>query len=331
VSAMGRIDTVADTLYECSYVKSVADGIAASWRLGKQVAGPWTTLDIESTTLTVGQTYELRLVMRGAQIACFVDGVQVVSATDSSVTGPGRVGFGFWGGSGIHVGAISAANLGRRRVRMRAAAHYLLETLGSDDFNRADGGLGANWTSGYTSRSNPAIVGNRVRGTATNIQNLATYNATTPSANQWSRITIPTFTESGGNINAAACSTRMNASGQPEGYSFTVLPAASWTGDPGNSHIGRHNSDGSSTTLTFEDVTPWAAGDTLWCISVGNTHSLWRTPAGTVLNLAFATKILQIDDATWATGRVGFYGYIANTLALTDLEIDDFTFGDVTW
>ena len=64
-----------------------------------------------------------------------------------------------------------------------------MTTLASDNFNRADGGLGSNWTT-TTGDSAPTIVSNAVRVSATATGNSAFYNAVTWPNDQWSEVVI---------------------------------------------------------------------------------------------------------------------------------------------
>jgi hypothetical protein len=117
VAILGRQETAAYTGYEFSYVRSSAFSVPPSWRLGKREAGVFTSLGISAVTLTIDQSYTMKLRMVGDQISAYVDGVLLFSVTDSDITAAGRAGFGFWGSTatwnntvGIHVDSITAAD-----------------------------------------------------------------------------------------------------------------------------------------------------------------------------------------------------------------------------
>lgn len=81
----GRMDTAANTFY---YVRYNATG--TQWEL-RTAAG--STLGSAVQTLTGGQTYHVKFQIRDAAKKVFVDGVEVISSTDNSITGAGRPGF----------------------------------------------------------------------------------------------------------------------------------------------------------------------------------------------------------------------------------------------
>jgi hypothetical protein len=123
----GRHGTTAYTGYEFGYQRSVAFGESPGWRMAKRVAASFTQLESRVlVTLTLDQSYTLKLRMVGDQILGYVDGVLTISATDSTITDAGRAGFGFWGSSGpqgnavgIHVDSIEAADVSRRFLLVR--------------------------------------------------------------------------------------------------------------------------------------------------------------------------------------------------------------------
>jgi hypothetical protein len=85
---MGRIDTSETRGYLFVYNTS-----ANGWRLFKVVSGTFTQLgSTYSQTLTVDVEYVAKLEMVGTAIKGYVDGVQRISVTDSSVTATGKAG-----------------------------------------------------------------------------------------------------------------------------------------------------------------------------------------------------------------------------------------------
>jgi hypothetical protein len=90
IAVVGRQDTAnaLGTFYFASYETS-----DSSWNLGKYVNGTRTYLNfVAGQPLTVGQTYDLELVMNGTSLTVFVNGVQKASATDTSIAAAGRAG-----------------------------------------------------------------------------------------------------------------------------------------------------------------------------------------------------------------------------------------------
>lgn len=104
-----RFDTTAQTGYFCNYFTG------AGWKLYKAIAGSHTQLgSTVSQTLTVGQTYHLKVTATGTTIAALVDGSQIISVTDSAISAtgkPGLRGFDFMNSStGIHLDNIVATD-----------------------------------------------------------------------------------------------------------------------------------------------------------------------------------------------------------------------------
>ncbi len=78
------------TCYWADYYDTVATG-TRTWRLYKVVSGSYTSLG--SYTENIGTTTKtLKLEMNGTAIKVYVDGVQRISVTDSSITANGRAG-----------------------------------------------------------------------------------------------------------------------------------------------------------------------------------------------------------------------------------------------
>lgn len=97
IGVIGRWDitatTGAGTYYNARY-----ETATNAWQLIKVVNGTGTSLGSFTQTLTGGATYRLGLDMSGSTIRLLVDGVQRISSTDASITGPGR--------AGVRLGAV---------------------------------------------------------------------------------------------------------------------------------------------------------------------------------------------------------------------------------
>jgi hypothetical protein len=88
IGVCGRMASGAATLYHAQY-----NEVAGAWRLWKQVAGTFTQLGSDvSQTLTIGQTYNIKLEMIGTAIKLYRDGTVLISATDSAITAAGSAG-----------------------------------------------------------------------------------------------------------------------------------------------------------------------------------------------------------------------------------------------
>jgi hypothetical protein len=85
---IGRASSSAATFYHAQYNVS-----AGAWRLWKSVAGTFTQLGSDvSQSLTTGTPYRCKLEMIGTAIKLYVDGVQKISVTDSSISAAGYPG-----------------------------------------------------------------------------------------------------------------------------------------------------------------------------------------------------------------------------------------------
>lgn len=82
-----RFSADATSYYSARYQTS--DG---TWRIYKTISGTDTSLASAAATLTPGQSYRLRLDLVGGALTLSVDGVTVVSASDSALTSAGRAG-----------------------------------------------------------------------------------------------------------------------------------------------------------------------------------------------------------------------------------------------
>lgn len=106
----GRIDTAADTYYFMRY-----NGTTQVWDLMKAVAGSFTALGSQGQVLTVGNSYLMKLQMRGNQIRAYVDGSPLFTAvTDNSIVAAGKAGFRFFGANsnttGYHFDSFTATD-----------------------------------------------------------------------------------------------------------------------------------------------------------------------------------------------------------------------------
>jgi len=93
VGVVGRMDT---TNTNGTYYLARYEQAAQKWVLYKRVNGSFDWLGESATqALTAGATYRLALDMSGTTIRVLVDGVQLISATDSAISAAGRGGLSF--------------------------------------------------------------------------------------------------------------------------------------------------------------------------------------------------------------------------------------------
>ena len=77
------------TFYGFGYFK---DASYAQFRLIERLTGTYYTLQSSNTTLTIGNTYTICLVMLGTTIKGFVDGIEITSQTNSDITSVNKPG-----------------------------------------------------------------------------------------------------------------------------------------------------------------------------------------------------------------------------------------------
>lgn len=95
----GRVSTSAHTYYT-AYIEQTTNKVV----LAKRVAGTITSLGVSTGSFS-SDTYKLTLDMNGSTIRALVDGVQVLSVTDSAITAVGR--------GGIRAPVVSDTSIGK--------------------------------------------------------------------------------------------------------------------------------------------------------------------------------------------------------------------------
>lgn len=89
-AVFGRLSTSANTGYHARH------WAGTGWQLYKVVAGAFAQLGpTVAQTLTAGNTYNLKLEMIGSAIKVYVDGVLMISVTDTAITAAGKAGISF--------------------------------------------------------------------------------------------------------------------------------------------------------------------------------------------------------------------------------------------
>jgi hypothetical protein len=190
-----------------------------------------------------------------------------------------------------------------------ASALLPLSPIFTDQFNRANGGVGGNYT---TLTASPAggltIVSNRVRGT-TLAHNEAKYNVRTMPAKQYAQITLTTFGGTGVSVNLGL---RLGAfTGAWNGYYARALVG-------GGYEIIKRTA-GVAATLG-SGAAAWANGDIMRFEVEGTTLRVYRN--GTLAG--------SVTDSTYSAA-----GYASLAIQhtgggnLADLEVDDYVIGAV--
>lgn len=163
----------------------------------------------------------------------------------------------------------------------------------TDNFNRADGALGANWTD--TTTGSFLIASNAVKANATpTTYSLSYWNANTVVANQYSQVDLVTNTVS----QYVGVGVRLQT-GAPSGY-FLQL------GDTDTCYVQR-----------IDNGTPVALAQTSGC-TTGHTYRLTALGSQLTVTKDGTTILGPVVDTTYATGRVGLMGFGDSASATID-------------
>lgn len=94
----GRIDTTANKYY----YRAGHNYGSARWEITRAGPAGFSTLATSAATLTVGQTYHVKLEIRNATKKAYIDGspTALLTSSDNNVTAAGRAGFRLFGGNG---------------------------------------------------------------------------------------------------------------------------------------------------------------------------------------------------------------------------------------
>ena len=172
----------------------------------------------------------------------------------------------------------------------------------SDNFNRADGGLGANWTT-VAGTAAPTIANQVLQPGTANTLNSAYWSANTFGSDQYVQATMPA---SSGNNFGPGIAVRLSSS---KGYFL-------WYGNSSNEvSIWRMDSVSGWTELTQSSALTVNAATDVWKLqAVGSTISAYQN----------GTRVAQATDPNITTGAPGVWMYYGNN------RISNWSGGDVT-
>lgn len=155
----------------------------------------------------------------------------------------------------------------------------------TDDFNRADGGLGSAWTTQPGSDGTLGIVSNHMKGDTVNSDASAYRNDVTPGDDQYSRIVV-------GDPTGIAAFARMQT-GSESGYRFYRSSSSA------NVRLIEVD-NGTETVIAANTPLTLSAGDLMEIRCVGSTIQGWVYQSGSW------TKVREATSQTkWTSGRVG--------------------------
>lgn len=170
-----------------------------------------------------------------------------------------------------------------------------MTTLATDDFNRANGTLGANWTT-VTGFNAFQIASNVVTQVTEPGDTGARYNAVTFPNDQWSQVTVDVSINSNGGP-----AVRMATDGSANYYVFVVAG--------GEYRI--YSISGGSGSLISNAAGSFSNGDVAYLEIQGTTLIAKKN----------GVQVLTITDATHSAGAAGIHAYSIGSL-------DDWSAGD---
>lgn len=183
-----------------------------------------------------------------------------------------------------------------------------LITIASDNFNRADGGLGANWST-MTAQNAPQIVSNVVEpASLTSTFSAAYWNANPCPNDQWAQVVVTACATSNDGILILLRA----ATGTNSGYQFQVKGALGASA----SVIIKSISSGTPTVLVSGTASV-NAGDILYGEIVGTT----------LVMKINGTQVLTITDSTFASGKFGIALFASTSGTIADAQLDSFAAG----
>ena len=187
-------------------------------------------------------------------------------------------------------GTVSGANVTNVAVTCANAGGGGGSTPVTDDFNRANGSLGPNWTD--ASDGGLTITGQQVAGTAGNSYSGDIRTAETYPADQFSQITLTSTQLTGGQWIGAAI--RMQNGGQNQ-----YLGIYFWNNGSPDLMLFKRNASNWTQLGTTYNSGPLSAGTTLQVQATGATISLLQN----------GVQRISATDTSVATGAPGIMAY----------------------
>jgi len=236
--------------------------------------GNYTQMASGTVTPALGDTWRLSAI--GNVFTLSQNGTSKVTWTPT-VLYPyeGIPGFGVYDANSNPINVTSWAGGGTPDTSVRI-------TLASDNFNRANGGMGTNWTQ-LIAATPPQILSDLLVTPATG-EGISTYTAYTWSAAQWAQITIPTMAAT--NTNFAGAIVRANTVGSDNDYAVFVYS--------GILYIQKRLNGAYSSNLVSQSWTP-TNGD-VYRIEISGT---------TVTSFANNILVASVTDSSISSGSAG--------------------------
>jgi len=212
------------------------------------------------------------------------------------------------------VSSVSAAQPMRMLIAKKAAGGggFSCGTqTAADDFNRANGGLGTNWTTLPSPYGAPQIVGELVQIASVGTDVAAYYNAVTFDADQFGQVVLTTANTNADK--ALMILLRCNTSGSTIFYRFRI------TGPLGGTCATQIAYASPGVTQISAGTTTINAGDVMCATAVGTTLTMYVN----------GTSVLSGTHSTLTAGAVGISLYNDTGGTAADVQLDDFVAGSV--
>ena len=199
-------------------------------------------------------------------------------------------------------GSGTVGSSGVTNIAVTCAANS--SSVVSDNFDRADGGLGGNWTT-VAGTSAPRIVSNTLRAGTAGALNSAYWSASTFGADQFAQASLP---DSSGTQYGPGIAVRLSGT---QGYFL-------WYGNsPGTVSLWRMDGSSSSSWTQLAQSAPltMSPSSDVWMIqAVGSTISGYQN----------GNLVVQATDTHITSGSPGVWLYYSSN------QIDNWSGGDVT-
>jgi hypothetical protein len=232
-SAVSRVNTTTSARYQISYSQS---GLWTMYYYTSFSAG--SSIGTWQGTITAGATYHAKFSMRGSVLTLYIDGIQRIAVTDSSITTTGKAGVHFYNtaadGSGIVIDNFSATDAG--------ATSYAITGPVSGVVNNVSTNFTVKPNDNYTGTITPASTGagtflpTSLTWSGNAVAKTFTYTPTSTTGSPH----IISVTSSPGIINPTSISYTVNANlytltgptigGVNNASTFTITPIANYTG-----------------------------------------------------------------------------------------------------
>lgn len=224
--------------------------------------------------------------------------------------------YGFCGRAVDAVGNASACSTPTQYITTAASTVFFNPGF-FDDFNRTDGGLGANWTGGFTGNASFSIVSNQARVGSVAQDSMMHYNGTTQN-NQYAKVQLVSV--GGATTVAPGLLVRGQTGPAVTAYECRIVL-------PSTSRIAEWSA-GSFANLVTNNVAAWTyqALDIPMCEAEGTALRF------SVIRNNIKTLLASTTDATLASGKTGLIHFVSNTGGNTTAtsQLDNFEMGGIS-